>query len=102
MYAQLLSIATGGGKSKEALFRAKKDGAAAPRLLARIEQLRLLSRLEELKLLSLLQARLTSGREGCNMMRPRSPVDLFQHRTGPSQSLMVSTSHPLTSRTLLQ
>ena len=39
------------------MFRAKKDGAAAPRLLARIEQLRLLSRLEELKLLSLLQAR---------------------------------------------
>ena len=50
---QLLAIATG---SKEGVFRAKKDGAAAPRLLARIEQLKLLSRLEELKLLSLLQA----------------------------------------------
>lgn len=49
---QLLSIATG---SKEGVFRAKKDGAAAPKLLARVEQLRLLSKLEDLKLLSLLQ-----------------------------------------------
>lgn len=49
---QLLSIASG---SKEGIFRAKKDGAAAPRMLARIEQLRLLSKLEDLKLLSLLQ-----------------------------------------------
>jgi len=53
--SQLLAIATG---SKDGIFRAKKDGSAAPRLLARIEQLRLLSRLEELKILSLLQARL--------------------------------------------
>ncbi len=56
--SQLLAIATG-SKGKDSVFRTKKDGAAAPRLLARIEQLRLLSRLEELKILSLLQARLT-------------------------------------------
>lgn len=37
------------------MFREKKNGTAAPRLLARVEQLRLLSKLEDLKLLSLLQ-----------------------------------------------
>ena len=59
------------------MFRAKKDGAAAPRLLARIEQLRLLSRLEELKLLSLLQA--------CSRARPAALLVDVALRVGPQE-----------------
>lgn len=50
--SQLTSIAN---LSKEAAFRQRADGAASPKLLSRLEQLRLLSKLEDLKILSLLQ-----------------------------------------------
>jgi len=51
-FLELQSPASG---SKEALRAKQKKATGAPKMLARIEQLRLLSKLEDLKILSLLQ-----------------------------------------------